>query len=85
MSNIVVTARECTRAIAEDRVAHAGSGALSRAAARARAALDVAQVELRMALLQAAAWVPSWLGRRGAKGPALEQPAPVVAGSPLAA
>lgn len=71
VNSFVITARECTRALARHRLAHR-PGLWSRAAVAA----DVWAVEARMAALRLLAWfasVEAWLRGKGAAGDSAAQ------------
>ena len=74
VNSFVITARECTRALARDRLAHR-PGLWSRLAVAA----DVYAVELRMAALRMLSWLAeleAWLrGGRAAAGAGQQQAA----------
>jgi len=79
VNNIVITARECTRAIAEERLEHASATGVRRLITQALVAVEVMRVEVRMALLRLMAWTPSWTIARQK-----EEQQPNLAGAPLA-
>lgn len=57
MNNFVVTVRECTRALAEERLRHATHG--SQWLTRTLVNLEMARLELRMAALRTLIWLAS--------------------------
>jgi hypothetical protein len=72
VNNIKVTARECTRALAEDRLRHV-RGPVDRLCAALSVRWELARVELQLLGLQLAVWVAGlrrWMGMAPAPPPA---------------